>query len=179
MSIGGNWVHAIRVARYGVLAAVLMGSGIHAQSVSFGVKGGVPLTSAVESNGRVPGAKRYTVGPMIEIALPFSFAFEGDALYRRTGYNVISGHLGTTTDTHLRANSWEFPLLAKYYFGPRRVPVRFYAAGSYVLRHVSGLDISIHSYRTEFLTRRPFDATFHTLDTRAHAQHNHYNELHV
>ncbi len=162
----------VRVARFGVLALVLINSELHAQSVSFGVKGGVPLTSAVESNGRVPGAKRYTVGPMIEIALPFSFAFEGDALYRRTGYNVISGDLGTTTDTHLRANSWEFPLLAKYYFGPRRVPVRFYAAGGYVLRHVSGFDISIHSYGTDFLTGRPFDSTFHTGSTQDYVRDN-------
>ncbi len=165
-------MHAIRVARYGVLATVLMNAGIQAQSVSFGVKGGVPLTSAVESNGRVPGAKRYTVGPMIEIALPFSFAFELDALYRRTGYDVIGGDLGTTTDTHLRANSWEFPFLAKYYFGPRRVPVRFYTAGGYVLRHMSGFDISIHSYGTDFFSGRPFDSTFHTGSTQDYVRDN-------
>src|SRR5258707_10349866 len=100
----------VRVARFGVLALVLINSELHGQSVSFGVKGGVLLTSAVESNGRVPGAKRYTVGPMIEIALPFLFAFELDALYRRTGYNVIGGDLRTTTYTPLPANTWELPI---------------------------------------------------------------------
>ena len=79
---------------------------------------------------------------MIEIALPLSFAFEADALYRRTGYDVITEGLSTI---RLRANSWEFPLLAKYYLRPRIGPVRFYAAGGYVLRHMSGFDISINS----------------------------------
>src|SRR5260370_8004965 len=116
MLIGRNWMDAIRVAGFVVLALVLINSGLHAQSVSFGVIGGVPLTSAVESNGPAPGAKRYTVGPMIEIALPFSFAFEADVLYRRTGYDVIAAGLGTVSNTRLPPNSCEFPLLANNYF---------------------------------------------------------------
>jgi hypothetical protein len=162
----------VRVAGFGVLAIVLINSELHAQSVSFGVKGGIPLTPAVESNGPAPGAKRYTVGPMIEIALPLSFAFEADALYRRTGYDVISGALTTTSNTQLRANSWEFPLLAKYYFGPRIGPVRFYAAGGYVLRHMSGFDISIHSYGIDIFTGRPFDSTFHTGVSQGYVRDN-------
>src|SRR5260370_41942165 len=97
MLIGRNWMDAIRVAGFVVLALVLINSGLHAQSVSFGVKGGVPLTSAVESNGPAPGAKRYTVGPMIEIALPFSFAFEAGVRYRPTGYDVLTGCLTSSS----------------------------------------------------------------------------------
>src|SRR5260221_14471325 len=95
MLTGRNWMHAIRVARCGVLATDLMSSGIHAQSVSFGVKGGVPLTSAVDSNGPVPSPKRSTVGPMIDIAPPLSFAFDADALSRRTGYHPCTHGLST------------------------------------------------------------------------------------
>jgi hypothetical protein len=162
----------VRVARFGVLAIILINSELHAQSVSFGVKGGVPLTSAVESNGPVPGAKRYTVGPMIEIALPLSFAFEADALYRRTGYDATAGGLGIVSNTRLRANSWEFPLLAKYYFGPRMGRVRFYATGGYVVRHMSGLDISIHTYGVEPVTGKPIDFTFHTASAQYYVRDN-------
>jgi len=149
-----------------------MSSEIQAQSVSFGVKGGVPLTSVAESNGPSPGAKRYIVGPMIEIGLPFAFAFEADALYRRTGYDTIAGGLGTVSNTRLRANSWEFPLLAKYYFGPSTVPVRFYATGGYVLRYMSGFDISVHSYGTDLFTGRPIDFTTHIGSTQDYVRDN-------
>jgi hypothetical protein len=142
------------VARFCVFATVLLSSEIHAQSFSFGVKGGVPLTAVVEGNGP-PAAKRYIVGPMIEVGLPFSFAFEANALYRRTGYEAIAGDFGASVSTRLRTNSWEFPLLAKYYFRPRIVPAKFFATGGYVIRYMSGFDISIHSYGTDPQTGEP------------------------
>ena len=130
------------------------------------------MTSAVEGNGPTPGAKRYTVGPMIEIGLPFSFAFEADALYRRTGYNAIAGGLGTDSTTRLRANTWDFPLLAKYYFKPRIGPVRLYATGGYVVRYLSGFDISIHTLGVEPVTGKPIDFTFHTSSSQYYVRDN-------
>jgi hypothetical protein len=162
----------VGVAGLGVLAIVLINSELQAQPVSFGVKGGVALTPAVESNGPAPGAKRYTVGPTIEIALPLSFAFEGDAIYRRTGYDAITEGLGTLSNTRLRANSWEFPLLGKYYFGRRIVPVRFYATGGYVLRHMSGFDISIHTYGADPFTGMPIDFSTHRVPTQYYVRNN-------
>jgi hypothetical protein len=60
-----------------------------AQLVYFGVKGGVPLTDVVGGTSAATSeASRYTGDPMFELRLPASFAFEADALYKRTGYNA-------------------------------------------------------------------------------------------
>src|SRR5207248_1068448 len=115
------------IGRFCLIATAVLGSDLQAQSFSFGIKGGVPFTSAVEGIGPSPAAKRYTVGPMVEIGLPFSFAFEADGLYRRTGYDAIAGNLGTVSNSRVRANSWEFPLLAKSYSGPKVLPAKIYA----------------------------------------------------
>ena len=130
------------------------------------------MTSAVAGDGPTPGAKRYTVGPMIEIGLPFLFAFEADALYRRTGYNAIAGGLGTDSTTRLRANTWDFPLLAKYYLKPRIGPVRLYATGGYVVRYLSGFDIAIHTLGVAPVTRKPIDFTFHTSSSQYYVRDN-------
>ena len=67
-----------------------------AQSLSFGVKGGTPITdpfvlttSPSSLNNYSFTKERYTVGPTFEIGLPFNLAFEADALYRRLDY--VSG----------------------------------------------------------------------------------------
>jgi hypothetical protein len=110
---------------------------------------------------------------MIEIGLLFSFAFEADALYRRTGYDAITAEgLGIVTNTRLRANSLEFPLLAKYYFGPRIVHTKFYATGGYVVRHMSGFDISIHSYGTNPFSPGQIDYNAHDPSTQNYVRDN-------
>ncbi len=92
-------------------------STVNAQMVSVGVKAGVPLTADIEgSYGFHGGLKRYVVGPAFELRLPHSFAAEVDALYRRTGYDAVVGGLQSVAFERVRANSWEFPLLGKYYF---------------------------------------------------------------
>ena len=130
-----------------------------AQLFSFGVKGGIPVTDAVDgSYGVQSKLKRYVVGPMVEIKLPFSFAFEANALFRRTGYNSTASGLQSTTMDQVRANSWEFPLLAKYYFTPR-APLRLYVSGGYVARKLSGVDELLHIFGTDVGTGLPFDTT--------------------
>jgi hypothetical protein len=136
-----------------------------AQLFSVGLKGGIPLTDAVDgSYGVQSKMKRYVVGPMVEIKLPFSFALEADALYRRTGYNSTFSGLQSTGMEQLRANSWEFPLLAKYYFTPR-APLRLYVSGGYVARRLSGIDAVIHSFGTDVGTGLPFDITYNPVTT--------------
>jgi hypothetical protein len=94
--------------------------------VSFGVKGGVPVTDAFSDHTSnavdvithsFSSSKNYVVGPTIELRLPLGFSVEADALYRP---------LDLTTDTivlpqpavHFSNNlsSWEFPILGKYRF---------------------------------------------------------------
>ncbi len=127
-----------------------------AQSFSVGVKGGALLTDPIEGSFGVRSeAKRYTVGPMVEIGLPFGLALEVDALYKRTGYSATASDFGITTSTQVRANSWEFPILAKYYFSRW-----LYVSGGYVVRSLSGVDATTHEFGVNPATGAPVDNTF-------------------
>src|SRR5260370_41894451 len=77
--------------------------------LSFGVKGGVPLTDALSQSR----SKNYVIGPMVELKLPLGFAIEADALYRPL--NVTSGSSSALTISD-DVGSAEFPILAKYHF---------------------------------------------------------------
>ena len=115
-----------------------------AQPVSFGLKGGVPMTDAVGGNfGGASEARRYTVGVMVELRLPASFAVEADGLYKRTGYRASQSDFALTTTGRVRANSWEFPLLLKYY-RPLAPMARLFVGGGYVIRHLSGVQGNAH-----------------------------------
>ena len=91
-----------------------------AQSVGFGVKGGVPFTDLFEARGFIgtepfrASTQHFTVGPMLDVRLPLGFGLEFDALYKRFGQSGGSVRGGTATKT---GASWEFPLLGKYRFG--------------------------------------------------------------
>src|SRR5437867_13376115 len=75
-----------------------------AQTVSLGLKAGIPVTEALETADFDSGpadisrtqinytsrAKRYTVGPAVEVSLPIGLAREVGALYLRLDYNVSS-----------------------------------------------------------------------------------------
>lgn len=102
----------------GLVAGLVFATGTAgAQSFSWGIKGGVAPTGAVEGTYGVRSeAKRYTVDPTVEIGLPHWFALEVDALYRRTGYSTANSFLTITNIRQVRANSWESPRVAKYCF---------------------------------------------------------------
>ncbi len=100
-----------------VLLLLLTGSmtALFAQRVVFGVTGGVALTDTFRWQG--DQSRRYVVGPSVELKLPAGFAVEFDALYRRLGtsssfYSFDQTYMGRRQ----RGDSWEFPLLGKYYF---------------------------------------------------------------
>ncbi len=106
-----------------------------AQAVSVGVKGGLPLADL--PSGGQNESRLYLVGPSVEVRLPAGFAIEASALYRRIGNTARFGLLGINLDPanpmptgaqgpiavaysrRERGNSWEFPLLGKYYFRQR------------------------------------------------------------
>ncbi len=112
---------------------------------SVGLKGGVPLTDAF-SDQTVRGvdtitrtfseSRRYVIGPMVELNLPFGFSVEADALYRpldlATEITVAPQPLRrSVTDI----NSWEFPILGKYRFLHTPVVKPYLEAGP-IFRHV-------------------------------------------
>ena len=95
-----------------LLAFAVTACACYGQSFSLGVVGGGRLTD--DLSGNVPSeSKRYVVGPMAEIGLPFGLSLEVDALYRREGYTSFSGFIGDEWQRE-RANSWEFPILLRY-----------------------------------------------------------------
>ena len=110
-----------------ILALSFLVTIAQAQLLSVGVLGGVPVT---DSAYRHDESKPYIVGPTVEIRLPAGFALEADALYQRLGnssplLSTITGALltpgltptsGFAFTTRQRGNSWQFPLLGKYYF---------------------------------------------------------------
>jgi len=115
---------------YGLLLIgyLLSVRGASAQWISFGVKGGgIPFGTA---NPAVNDSRWYLVGPSVEFRLPAGCAVEADALYQRIGSTFTSAFIppgpsvltGATTlvNTQSRGNSWQFPILGKYYFRPQK-----------------------------------------------------------
>ena len=98
------------------LALFLFALPAFAQSFSFGVKGGVPLTDAFSTGRRDPLSyssvrRRYTVGPTAEIRLPLlGLSVEVDALYHRIGWD--SSRAGTPVfepfQSTARIGAWDF-----------------------------------------------------------------------
>jgi hypothetical protein len=122
------------------------------QLLSFGVRGGVPLTSAFSnaSDGNSTAHdynRRYTLGPTIEAHLPLRFSLEVDALYRRNGFAYTTSQsffypLPPTYEINVYSffrstiNDWQVPILVKYQLASG--VVRPFVDGGLVYRHVSG-----------------------------------------
>jgi len=92
-------------------------AGAAAQPIGFGLKLGAPLTDAVSlgtGNGTLTGTvTKFTIGPMVELRLPFGVAVEADFLYRRvSGTYNSSGSFSADAN----GNQWSVPVLLKYRF---------------------------------------------------------------
>ena len=89
------------------------------QTVTFGVKGGVPAQTPLSGTD---GSMPFSVGPTIEFRLPSRFSIETGFLFHRMGR--VSGNSIffypenslTLTYLSLRGHAWEVPVLAKYRF---------------------------------------------------------------
>jgi hypothetical protein len=96
-----------------------------AQSLSVGVRGGVPLSDVFESapgglsSNSVP--HRWTLGPTIEVRLPLNLAVTFDALYSKVEYEPAD------MNGRISAGQWDFPLMLRYRAGIG--PVRPFVAG--------------------------------------------------
>jgi opacity protein-like surface antigen len=114
---------------FGLFLAVAAG-----QPIMGGLKIGAPITDAFDlANGPATlgaitaHANDYTLGPFVEVRLPFQFSVEADALYR--GYTFGVGGVST------HASSWDFPIVAKYHF--LKGPVKPYVEGGLDFSHLS------------------------------------------
>jgi len=131
--------------RRAVVALFLASIGLHAQTLSFGLKGGVPVTNAFKITGPssyISDGGAYTAGPMLEVNLPFRLSVEGDALYRPVEYRS-SGLGGSLLD--YSGQSWEFPVLLKYRLTSRRL--RPYLGAGLAFRRLRGFDEGVAELR--------------------------------
>src|SRR5579862_753201 len=101
-----------------------------AQTVSFGVVGGVSLTPDFESRFSPAGpplppliltdssaSERYIAGGMLELRLPENWSIEVDALFHPLRFDEDHYADGTLHNIQpLPVVTWEFPALAKYRF---------------------------------------------------------------
>ena len=126
---------------FGLLITICIGAA-SAQVVSLGVKGGIRFTDA--SSGQ-DESRPYIVGPSIEFRLPARFAIEVDALYQRLGNTTQFSYLAgvpaggnsltqVSAINRLRANSWEFPVIGKYYLRPRTAAWQPFIGTGWALR---------------------------------------------
>jgi outer membrane protein W len=70
-------------------------------------------------------SRPYAVGPSVEFRLPAGFAVEASAIYHRIGQTYWFNY-SSQFDTpglvinRTRGNSWELPVIGKYYFRPHK-----------------------------------------------------------
>jgi len=117
-----------------------------AQPISFGIKGGVPMTDFLDTvNGSrtsiTATTNRYIVGPTVELRLPFGFAVEADALYRHFSYNVAASLVDAVSTLSASGSAWEFPLLVKKRFA--KGPIRPFVDAGVSFNKITGLSRTV------------------------------------
>ena len=110
------------------------------QSVSFGIKAGVPVTAAERSysDSRFSvDTQRWTVGGTVEVSLPANLAVGVDALYRRFSDSYHTTYI-VSAFTDATIGHLEFPVYAKYRFGGRLARPYVEAGFAFDRAHTSG-----------------------------------------
>ena len=105
---------------FGVFSAI----SANAQIFSVGVLGGAPFTDVVKATTQndityASNSANFTVGPAVQINLPFSLRFEFDALYRPYSFTTacaIRPNVTCPVSSKVSADQWSFPFLAQYRF---------------------------------------------------------------
>ena len=106
----------IRFFSLACLSLLAFGLPGNCQLLSFGIKGGVPLSDAYSDANLGNGAtsshlnNHYTIGPTAEIHFPLHLSFEADVLYRHSRYSATSNIVPAGSAS---ANDFQIPLLAK------------------------------------------------------------------
>ncbi len=106
-----------------------------AQPIGAGLKIGVPFTDALQNQSYptvatlTASSNSYTLGPYVEVRLPWHFSIEADALYRGLHFNNVVASAS--------AGQWDFPVVAKYKFF--KGPVKPYVEGGLDFSHISDI----------------------------------------
>jgi hypothetical protein len=103
-----------------LVVILLLGSGslALAQGISFGIKGGINLSSVTGADAT--GAEAYTGvagGGYLTLSLLPSFAVQPEILYSQKGWNASGDLLGVPIVGKYRVDYLEVPVLAKFSFG--------------------------------------------------------------
>jgi hypothetical protein len=127
----------IRIWIFAAMLLLAAGPPAYSQVFSFGVKAGIPLTNPytkefVPDGGESTGELRFTVGPTIEVHLPFHLSVEADALWRQSSFSYGGANINTV---HATVNDWQLPLLVKY--EAKVGPLHPFIDGGVVYRHVT------------------------------------------
>ena len=126
---------------------VLVAVHCSAQHLAIGVKGAAVPTGPVEGYADSE-SKRYLVGPTFEAILPWHFGIAVDALYSRFGYRTVGTDiLGSYTQTNVRANVWQFPIVARYRFHDRLHP---YVEGGVSVRYAGQMHANVSGYYKDY-----------------------------
>ena len=115
-----------------------------AQPVSAGLKIGVPFTDAFQNqpyptvSTLTASSNSYTLGPYVELRLPWHFSIEADALYRGIQFTNLTGSASS--------GEWDFPIMAKYKF--LKGPIKPYIAGGLDFSHISDIKNFVNANNT-------------------------------
>lgn len=124
-----------------VFLSLVAASAAFSQGLSVGLKAGYPFKDVFNNRSTPaalisPASGRYTIGPVVELHLPFRTSIEFDMLYRPGEFRrqpLPSGPLSKVT-----AGEWRFPLLFKYRFSEGFVTP--FLGGGVSWQHLSGVD---------------------------------------
>jgi hypothetical protein len=112
-----------------ILAGLLTAAAACAQAISVGVIAGVPFTdventTTVNGISFLPKSANFTVGPTVQLNLPFRLRLEFDALVRPATFRA-SDLVSNTS-----ATEWRFPFLVQYRLGKGKLFQPFIGVGA-------------------------------------------------
>lgn len=154
-----------------LLASLFLATGCaRAQLISLGVKAGVPMTDATYGSQE---SRPFIIGPSVEVKLPARFAVEVSALYRRIGTGSQSGSADDLSQPYflyrLRGNSWEFPVLGKYYLRPRDAHWQPFVGAGFAFRFTRFHQEGVYTVLSDTPSNRVAYQRDYTSDTTAGA----------
>ncbi len=118
----------------GITALLGLNSFAETPKFSLGATGGVLINEGI--TGARHESRRYVVGPSVEARFTDHFGLEFNALYRRLGTTSTFNGSDQTIVNRNRGNSWEFPLLGKFYFSGQDKKIQPFVSTGWAFRKI-------------------------------------------